>query len=137
MAHWLFKSEPSVWSFAMQVKAGEKGTQWSGVLNHAAKLNMMAMQIGEEGFFYHSNDGRAIVGVVKVTKLFYPDPSDETGKFGMVDIAAVKALPKPVTLETVKAIKRLAKMELVANSRLSVQKVTDDEWALVSDLGGL
>ena len=137
MAHWLFKSEPSVWSFAMQVKAGAKGTEWSGVRNHAAKLNMMAMKVGEEGFFYHSNDGRAIVGVVKVIKAFYPDPSDETGKFGMVDIAAVKALPKPVTLETVKAIKRLAKMELVANSRLSVQKVSDEEWALVSDLGGL
>ena len=76
MAHWLFKSEPSVWSFAMQVKAGEKGTEWSGVRNHAAKLNMMAMQLGDEGFFYHSNDGRAIVGIVKVTKLFRPDPSD-------------------------------------------------------------
>jgi predicted RNA-binding protein with PUA-like domain len=137
MAHWLFKSEPSVWSFAMQAEAGAKGTEWSGVRNHAAKLNMMAMKLGEQGFFYHSNEGKAIVGIVEVVKLFYPDPSDATGKFGMVDIRAVAPLPKPVSLETIKGDKRLAKMELVVNSRLSVQKVTDAEWRLVRQLGGL
>jgi predicted RNA-binding protein with PUA-like domain len=136
MAHWLFKSEPSVWSFEMQVAAGDKGTEWSGIRNHSAKLNMMAMKLGERGFFYHSNQGKAIVGIVEIIKLYYPDPSDSTGKFGMVDIKAVKSLPRPVTLEAAKAEKRLAKMALVANSRLSVQPVTDEEWALVCKMGG-
>ena len=136
MAHWLFKSEPSVWSFEMQVNAGAKGTEWSGIRNHSAKLNMMAMKLGERGFFYHSNEGKAIVGVVEVIKLYYPDPSDASGKFGMVDIKAVRPLPKPVTLEAVKAEPRLAKMALVANSRLSVQPVTEEEWGIVLEMGG-
>jgi predicted RNA-binding protein with PUA-like domain len=137
MAHWLFKSEPSAWSFEMQIAAGKKGTQWTGVRNHSAKLNMMAMKKGEQGFFYHSNEGKAIVGIVEVIKLYHPDPTDETGKFGMVDIKAVKALPRPVTLDAVKGEPKLAKMALVANSRLSVQPVTDEEWALVCGMGGL
>jgi predicted RNA-binding protein with PUA-like domain len=136
MAHWLFKSEPSVWSFEQTQKAGAKGTSWNGIRNHSAKLNMMAMKLGDEGFFYHSNEGKAIVGIVKVTKLYYPDPTDETGKFGMVDIAAVRPMPKPVTLEAAKAEPRLGKMALVVNSRLSVQPVTDEEWALVRKMGG-
>ena len=136
MAHWLFKSEPSVWSFDQMKKAGAKGTSWNGIRNHSAKLNMMAMKLGEEGFFYHSNEGKAIVGIVTVIKLYYPDPTDETAKFGMVDLAAVRELPKPVTLEAVKAEPRLAKMALVANSRLSVQPVTAEEWALVCKMGG-
>jgi predicted RNA-binding protein with PUA-like domain len=137
MAHWLFKSEPSAWSFDQMKKAGAKGTSWNGIRNHSAKLNMMAMKLGDEGYFYHSNEGKAIVGIVRVIKLYYPDPTDEAGKFGMVDIAAVRALPKPVTLEAVKAEPRLAKMALVANSRLSVQPVTDAEWALVGKMGGI
>ena len=137
MAHWLFKSEPSAWSFEMQVAAGEKGTGWTGVRNHSAKQNMMAMKKGEQGFFYHSNEGKAIVGIVEVIKPYHPDPTDESGKFGMVDIRAVKPMPKPVTLEAVKAEQRLAKMSLVANSRLSVQPVTDEEWVLVCEMGGL
>lgn len=137
MAHWLFKSEPSVFSYETLVAAGKKGTEWSGIRNHSAKLNMMAMKVGDPGFFYHSNQGKAIVGIVAVAKPYYPDPTDESGKFGMVDIKAVKALPRPVTLEAVKAEKRLAKMALVANSRLSVQPVTEEEWALVSEMGGL
>ena len=137
MAHWLFKSEPSVWSFEMQTAAGAKGTEWSGVRNHSAKLNMMAMKLGDTGFFYHSNEGKAIVGIVEVIKLYHPDLTDESGKFGLVDIKAVKAVPKPVTLEAVKAEPRLAKMALVANSRLSVQPVTDEEWKLVCEIGGV
>ena len=101
MAHWLFKSEPSAWSFDMLVAAGEKGTDWSGIRNHSAKLNMMAMKTGERGFFYHSNEGKAIVGIIEVIKPYYPDPSDASGKFGMVDIKAVKPLPRPVTLEAI------------------------------------
>lgn len=137
MAHWLFKSEPSVWSFTHQVDAGAKGTTWNGVRNHQAKLNLMAMKVGEEGFFYHSNEGKAVVGVVEIIKPYYPDPTDETGKFGMVDIRAVRALPHAVTLEAIKAEKRLAKMALVTNSRLSVQPVTEAEWKLVRAMGGL
>ena len=137
MAHWLFKSEPSAWSFAQQVEAGAKGTSWNGVRNHAAKLNLMAMKLGEQAFFYHSGEGKEIVGVVEVTKLYYPDPTDETGKFGMVDFRAVRALPRPVTLEAIKADKRLTNMTLVKLSRLSVQPVTDAEWKVVCAMGGL
>ena len=137
MAHWLFKSEPSAWSFDRLAACGAGGTDWSGVRNHSAKLNMQAMAVGELGFFYHSNEGKAIVGIVEVCKAYRPDPTDETGRFGMVDIRAVRPLPRPVTLETVKAAKRLKSMALVANSRLSVQPVTDDEWALVCEMGGL
>jgi predicted RNA-binding protein with PUA-like domain len=136
MAHWLFKSEPSVWSFAMQVAEGAKGTSWNGVRNHAAKLNLMAMKLGDHGFFYHSNEGKEIVGIVEVIKLYYPDPTDESGKFGMVDIKAVRALRQPVTLEAVKAEPRLAKMALVAYSRLSVQPVTAEEWKIVLAMAG-
>jgi predicted RNA-binding protein with PUA-like domain len=137
MAHWLLKSEPSAWSFADQIAAGEKGTNWNGVRNHAAKLNLMAMKVGEEAFFYHSNEGKAVVGIVAVAKPYYPDPTDESGRFGMVDVKAVRALERPVTLETIKADKRLSKMILVVNSRLSVQPVTDAEWRVVYALGGL
>jgi len=137
MAYWLFKSEPSVWSFDAQVAQGEKGTSWNGVRNHSAKLNMMAMKVGDEGFFYHSNEGKQIVGIVEVIKPYYPDPTDESGKFGMVDLKAVRPLPKPVTLEAVKGEKRLAEMALVVNSRLSVQPVTAEEWRIVCAMGGL
>jgi len=136
MAYWLFKSEPSAWSFAAQAAEGEKGASWNGVRNHSAKLNMMAMKVGERGFFYHSNEGKAIVGVVEVIKPYRPDPTDESGKFGMVDVKAVAPFPRPVTLEAVKAEPRLAKMALVANSRLSVQPVTDEEWRIVCAMGG-
>jgi predicted RNA-binding protein with PUA-like domain len=137
MAHWLFKSEPSAWSFTQQIEAGAKGTNWNGVRNHAAKLNLMAMKVGEHGFFYHSNEGKAVVGIVEIIKPYYPDPTDETGKFGMVDIRAIRPLPREVTLEAVKAEKRLAKMALVTLSRLSVQPVTEAEWKIVCAMGGL
>ncbi len=137
MAHWLFKSEPSAWSFEKLAACGAEGTDWSGVRNHSAKLNMQAMKLGEQAFFYHSNEGKAIVGIVEVSKAYRPDPTDSTGKFGMVDIRAVRPLPRPVTLEAVKGERRLQKMALVANSRLSVQPVTDAEWALVCEMGGL
>ena len=137
MAYWLLKSEPSSWSWDQQVAAGAKGTFWSGVRNHTAKQNLMAMRTGEQGFFYHSNEGKAVVGIVEVIREYYPDHTDETGKFGMVDIKAVKALPKPVTLDDIKKQPGLEKMILVNNSRLSVQPVTDEEWRLVRGFGGL
>jgi predicted RNA-binding protein with PUA-like domain len=136
MAHWLFKSEPSTWSWDQQVAAGAKGTFWNGVRNHLAKQQLMAMKKGERGFFYHSNEERAIVGIVEVIKTYYPDHTDETGKFGMVDVKAVKPLKKPVTLAEIKDDPRLAEMVLVNNSRLSVQPVTDAEWALVLEMAG-
>jgi len=137
MAHWLMKTEPDSWSWQQMVAAGNKGTHWNGVRNHVAKKNLKAMALGDEAFFYHSNEGKEIVGIVTVTRLYYPDPSDETGKFGMVDVRALKALPRPVTLAAVKAEPKLAAMMLVANARLSVQPVTDDEWAMVCAMGGL
>jgi predicted RNA-binding protein with PUA-like domain len=137
MAHWLYKSEPSVWSWEQQAAQGNKGTFWNGVRNHVAKQNLMAMKLGEQGFFYHSNEGKAVVGIVEVIKEYYPDHTDETGKFGMVDIKAVKAFPKPVPLEAIKAEPKLKDMILVNNSRLSVQPVTAEEWALVCRMGGL
>lgn len=138
MAHWLYKSEPSVWSWDEQVKAGAKGTRWDGVRNHAAKLNLMKMQIGERGFFYHSNEGKRIVGIVEVIRAFYPDPAAEPGEpWVVVDLKAVEPLPKPVSLEDIKAEPRLKDMALMKQSRLSVQPVTDAEWKIVCRMGDL
>jgi predicted RNA-binding protein with PUA-like domain len=136
MAYWLFKSEPSTWSFEQQLEAGAEGTFWNGVRNHLAKQQMMAMQLGERGFFYHSNEEKAIVGVVEVIKRYYPDPTDPSGKFGMVDVRAVSPLKRKVTLADIKAEPRLANMVLVKNSRLSVQPVTESEWRIVMALAG-
>ena len=137
MAYWLIKSEPASWSWADQVKAGEKGTFWNGVRNHSAKLNLMAMQIGDQAFFYHSNEGKAIVGIVEIIKPFYPDPTDPTGKFCMVDVRAATPFKQPVTLEAIKANPRLKDMVLVNNSRLSVQPVTAQEWKIICAEGGV
>ncbi|MHC2090453.1 EVE domain-containing protein [Methylobacterium sp. CM6244] len=137
MAYWLYKSEPKTWSWDQQVAAGEHGTPWNGVRNHVAKLNLMAMQVGERGFFYHSNEGKAVVGIVEVIRPYYPDDTDPTGRFGMVDLRAVEPLKRPVTLEAIKAEPRLKAMVLANNSRLSVQPVTEEEWAIVRGMGGL
>jgi predicted RNA-binding protein with PUA-like domain len=137
MAYWLLKSEPSSWSWDQQVAAGAKGTFWSGVRNHTAKNNLMAMKKGDRAFFYHSGEGKAIVGIVEVIKEYYPDHTDPTGQFGMVDVKAVEALPKPVTLDQVKKEPKLKDMALVKFSRLSVQPVSDEEWRIVRRMGGL
>ena len=137
MARWLLKSEPSSWSWDQQVAAGEGGTSWNGVRNHAAKKNLQAMKRGDETFFYHSGEGRGVVGIVAVTREYYPDPTDESGTFGMVDVKAVRALPRPVTLDQIKAESALKSMMLVTHSRLSVQPVTDEEWRTVCRMGGL
>jgi len=136
MRHWLIKSEPSVWSWDNQVAAGEKGTPWDGVHNHSAKLNMMAMKTGDRSFFYHSNEGKEIVGVAEVVREHYPDPATPGEPWVLVDFKAVAPFPKPVTLAAVKAEPRLAKMALVTQMRLSVQPVTDEEWAFVCGMGG-
>jgi predicted RNA-binding protein with PUA-like domain len=138
MPHWLYKSEPFKWSWDQQVAAGAKGTFWDGVRNHSAKLNLMAMKKGDQGFFYHSNEGLEIVGIVEVIREAYPDPTTVPGEpWVVVDLKAVKPLPKPVPLAVVKATPALAKMSLVTSMRLSVQPVTDEEWALVCRMGGL
>lgn len=135
MTYWLVKSEPQVWSWESQCKKGT--TNWDGVRNHQAANNLRAMKKGDLAFFYHSNEGREIVGIVEIARTAYPDPSDETGKFVMVDVKAVKPLKTPVTLAQVKADKILSNMALVKLSRLSVQPVTDVEWAHVCKLGGI
>ena len=137
MAHWLYKSEPGVWSWDDQVAAGPEGTYWDGVKNHLANNHMKAMQVGERGFFYHSNDGKAVVGVVEVVKPWAPDPKGDDPRFGAVTIRAVEAMKTPVGLAAIKAEPRLAEMVLVKNSRLSVQPVTDAEWSLIAALGGI
>jgi predicted RNA-binding protein with PUA-like domain len=138
MPHWLYKSEPFKWSWAQQVEAGATGTFWDGVRNHSAKLNLMAMRKGDRGFFYHSNEGLEIVGIVEVIREAYPDPTAEPGEpWVVVDLKAVKALPRPISLAEVKATPALSQMSLVTSMRLSVQPVTDDEWALVCRMGGL
>ncbi|MBB4191285.1 putative RNA-binding protein with PUA-like domain [Rhizobium aethiopicum] len=138
MAHWLYKSEPASWSWEQQKAAGDKGTEWTGVRNYLARNNMRAMQIGDKGFFYHSNDGLEIVGIVEVAALSHPDSTARGDpKWDCVDIRAVMDMPKPVTLKDVKANPTLAKMSLVTSMRLSVQPVTDDEWAEVCRMGGL
>jgi predicted RNA-binding protein with PUA-like domain len=137
MAYWLFKTEPETFSWDQQKAKGARGEPWSGVRNHQAKLNMMKMKKGDRGFFYHSGSAREIVGIVEVIGEYRPDPTDATGKFGMVDVKAVADLPMPVTLTQAKADPKLAKMTLVTFSRLSVQPVTDAEWKHVRKLGGL
>jgi len=137
MRHWLLKSEPSSWSWEDQVKAGAKGTPWNGVHNHTAKLNMMAMKKGDTAFFYHSNEGKAIVGTVEVVREAYPDPDNgPKDPWVLVDVKALAPFPNPVTLADAKAEPRLAKMSLVASFRLSVQPVTDEEWKIVCGMGG-
>ena len=135
MAHWLIKSEPSKWSWDEQVAAGAKGTHWDGVKNHTAKLNLIAMKQGDQVFFYHSNEGLEVVGIVEVIKEAYNWIPGEP--WVLVDFKAVKPLKKPVTLAQVKQSPELAKMSLVTSMRLSVQPVTDAEWKLVCKMGGL
>ena len=138
MAFWLYKSEPFKWSWDQQVKAGAKGTHWDGVRNHLAKLNLMAMKKGDQGFFYHSNEGKEIVGIVEVIREAYPDPTAEAGEpWVVVDLKAVKPFKRAISLAEIKADPKLAKMSLVTSMRLSVQPVTEAEWALLCKMGGL
>jgi predicted RNA-binding protein with PUA-like domain len=137
MAYWLLKTEPGAWSWQDQKKRGEKGEPWSGVRNYQAANNMKAMQLGDHAFFYHSGEERQILGIVEVTAEYQPDPTDSTGKFGLVDVKAVEEFAKPVTLADIRADGRLAGMVLVKNSRLSVQPVTKKEWQIICRAGGV
>tara|TARA_R110000824_G_scaffold118960_12_gene271858 strand:+ start:16724 stop:17149 length:426 start_codon:yes stop_codon:yes gene_type:complete len=137
MAYWLFKSEPNTWSWDDQKKKGAKGEPWNGVRNYQANNNMKAMKKGDLGFFYHSVEEKRIVGIVRVIGEHRPDPTDEKGKFGLVDIEAVEDMPNPVTLADVKAEPRLSESMLLKMSRLSVQPVRDAEWKLICKMGGM
>jgi predicted RNA-binding protein with PUA-like domain len=135
MAYWLVKSEPETWSWDQHVKKGADA--WTGVRNHQAKAHLNAMKKGDRVFFYHSGEGKEIVGVSEVVKEAYPDPTDKTGAFVCVDLKAVEPVKTPVSLAAIKADKRLVDMVLVKNSRLSVQPVTAEEWKLVRKMAGL
>ena len=137
MAYWLVKSEPGSWSWDQQVKSGPKGTAWTGVRNHTAKQNLEKMKRGDRAFFYHSGEGKDIVGIVEVIREHYPDPTDKSGAFVVVDVKAVEPVPRPVTLAAIKAEPKLKDMALVKYSRLSVQPVTADEWKHVCKMGGV
>ena len=133
MRYWLVKSEPSAYSWAQMVADGR--TNWSGVRNHQAAANLKAMKKGDHAFFYHSNEGKEIVGIVEIVKEAYPDPSDEKGKFVMVDVKPVKTFKTPFTLAQIKSSATLKNMALVKQSRLSVCPVTEDEWIAISKAG--
>lgn len=134
MNYWLYKSEPFKWSWDQHV---EKGVEhWDGVRNYEASNNMKAMKIGDRGFFYHSNKGMEIVGIVEVVKEYYPDHTDPSGRFGMVDLKAIRPVKNPVSLKEIKANPKLADMALVKRSRLSVSPVTEQEWHEVLKMAG-
>lgn len=135
MKYWLIKSEPFKYSWEQFVK--DKRTHWDGVRNYQASNNMKAMKKGDQCFFYHSNEGKEIVGIAEVVKEYYPDPSDEKGRFGMVDVKPAKPLKAPVTLADIKAHPKLQNMALVRQSRLSVCPVTAEEWKVICGLGGV
>jgi predicted RNA-binding protein with PUA-like domain len=126
MQYWLIKSEPYKWSWDQQVAKGIE--HWDGVRNYQASNNMKAMELGDLAFFYHSNEGKEIVGIVEVVKLYYPDHTDPKGRFGMVDFKAVKPVNKPVTLAQIKADPELADISLIKQMRLSVAPIRESEW---------
>ncbi|MGH6882915.1 EVE domain-containing protein [Hypericibacter sp.] len=135
MAYWLVKSEPSSYAWERLVKEGK--AHWDGVRNHQAAANLRAMKIGDRAFFYHSNEGLAVVGIAEIAKAAYPDPSDKTGKFVMVDLKPVMPMKEPVTLAAIKAEPKLKDIALVRLSRLSVQPVDAVAWKLICKMGGV
>lgn len=137
MSYWLFKSEPSTWSWDQQVSKGDVGEEWDGVRNYQARNFMREMKVGDRGFFYHSQTEKAVVGIVEVIAEAHPDSTIDDPRWECVDIKAIRPVQTPVTLEMVKADPRLSEMALIRNSRLSVQPVTDAEWAVVCELAGV
>ena len=135
MAYWLFKSEPNTWSWDQQVQKGAQGEDWDGVRNYQAANNMKAMSIGDLGFFYHSVKEKRIVGIVDVIAPYHPDPTDASGRFGMVTIRAITPMVRPVTLAEIKAEESLADLALVRQARLSVVPVSSAEWNYILTMG--
>ncbi|WP_299608310.1 EVE domain-containing protein [uncultured Tateyamaria sp.] len=137
MKFWLFKSEPSTWSWDQQVAKGDTGEEWDGVRNYQARNFMRDMTVGDRGFFYHSQTEKAVVGIVEVIAEAHPDSTTDDDRWECVDIKAIGPVKTPVTLEMVKADPRLEEMALIRNSRLSVQPVTEREWAVVCEMAGV
>ena len=137
MSYWLFKSEPSTWSWDDQVAKGDAGEEWDGVRNYQARNFMREMKLGDRGFFYHSQKDKEIVGIVEVIAEAHPDSTTDDERWECVDIKAISAFPKPVSLEQVKSEALLSDMVLVNNSRLSVQPVTAAEWKTICKMGGV
>lgn len=137
MRFWLFKSEPSTWSWDDQKTKGDEGEEWDGVRNYQARNFMRDMAIGDRGFFYHSQSEKAVIGIVEVIAEAHPDSKADDPRWECVDIKAVADVPNPVTLDMIKQDQRLAEMVLVKNSRLSVQPVTEAEWQIICEIGGV
>ena len=137
MRHWLFKSEPSSWSWEEQKAKGKAGQEWDGVRNYQARNNMRSMSLGDRGFFYHSQKGLEIVGIVEVSALSHPDSTTDDDRWDCVDIRALVDMPSPVTMVDIKANPKLDQMVLVNNTRLSVQPVAEAEWLEICRMGGL
>src|SRR3954447_26224498 len=137
MNYWLVKSEPSSWSWDQQVAKGAKGEAWTGVRNFTARQNLVKMKRGDRAFFYHSNEGKEIVGIAEVVRTFYPDPADKTGKLGMVDIKPLKPAAVPVGLKAMRADPELSSLSLLKQSRLSVCPITEKEWAILCKMTGI
>ena len=137
MQYWLFKSEPYKWSWEDQKAKGEAGEEWDGIRNYQARNFMREMKVGDRGFFYHSNEGLEIVGIVEVIAESHPDSTTDDPRWDCVDVKAVCDMPRPVTLKQIKATPELSEMSLVKSMRLSVQPVTAQEWTIVCKMGGL
>ena len=135
MKYWLMKSEPDVWSIDQQIKAGSKGAIWDGVRNYQARNNLKKMKVGERCFFYHSNIGKEIVGIVEVTKEAFPDKTDKNNKFFAVQVRFVEKLEKPVSLESIKKNKKISHLKLITQSRLSVMSIDYKSWKIIYNMG--
>tara|TARA_Y100001936_G_scaffold205349_1_gene209283 strand:+ start:1098 stop:1517 length:420 start_codon:yes stop_codon:yes gene_type:complete len=133
--YWLMKSEPDVWSIEQQKKAGNKGAAWDGVRNYQAAKNLKKMKKGDQCFFYHSNIGKEIVGIVEVIKEAYTDKTDQSGRFVAVTVKFIKKLKKPITLENIKKIKELSHLSLIKQSRLSVMPIDSKSWKILNNMG--
>ena len=135
MRYWLVKSEPDVWSIDQQIRAGSKGASWDGVRNHQAAKNLKSMKVGDQCFFYHSNIGKEIVGIVEVTKESFIDKTDKSGRFVAVNVKFLKKFEKPITLQEIKKVKELSHLSLIKQSRLSVMPIDSKSWKIINKMG--
>ena len=135
MAYWLLKSEPGTWSWDDQLKKGDEGEGWDGVRNYQASNNMKKMEIGDLAFFYHSVNERSIVGIVSIIEKYQDDPTDKTGRFGMVVVKAIKSFTKSVSLSEIKSNQKLQEISLIKQSRLSVMPITKEHWDIILEMG--
>ena len=135
MAYWLLKSEPGTWSWDDQLKKGDEGEGWDGVRNYQASNNMKKMEIGDLAFFYHSVNEKSIVGIVSIIEKYQDDPTDKTGRFGMVVVKAIKSFTKSVSLSEIKSNQKLQEISLIKQSRLSVMPITQEHWNVILEMG--